>query len=370
MKNYIICNVSDQTIPVVLFINEMSSQIKIDNIFFLYTSYSCKKLDFIKEACPIFNSLYLEIELKEPDSLKSIKDTLSESFNEDKFRDAHFLVDITCGTKMMSIALFEYFKEFSAEIFYIYSQKESFRRIYPGNQRVETLFQYRIPLNSYLLAHGIALVNSGLLQYDIEFLNNVFDCCRKAKKVISKLHKDSKEILSKGKQNKSRPLFPVKNIDGLDDLCRSLNFTSEFLNFDQIKFITGGWFEQYIFAHLPDCLSLTSDLNCHLRRRDTQVENEFDVMFIYKNRLFIIEAKTSLQGTSSLANDTLYKSKALEKDFGLRTKTIIATLDSEIAGKKSFLFRAEIMEVALLLENDLIPESLSNNLQFLICNSS
>ena len=119
MKNYIVCNVSDQTIPTILFIKEILSEKEIENIYFTVTSYSMKSLQNILSAYPEIENIHKSVILPSSDSIKDIKRELNDIFDSDKFSEARFFVDITCGTKIMSIGLYEFFKEFSSEIFYI-----------------------------------------------------------------------------------------------------------------------------------------------------------------------------------------------------------------------------------------------------------
>ena len=153
----------------------------------------------------------------------------------------------------------------------------------------------------------------------------------------------------------------MNEVNGLKALCSQLNIFDEFLSVKQIKFLTGGWFEEYIFSYIDEIIPTAKAMNCEIKKTDTNVQNEFDIMFILKNQLHIIEAKTNFQGKSTLHNDTLYKSKALETDFGLRAHSIVATLDRDFEKKKSFLTRAKQMKIKLIFASELAPEKIKDS---------
>jgi hypothetical protein len=361
MKKYIVCNVSDQTIPTVLFIKEMHQLHQIDSVIFIHTKYSAKKVEHILEACPEIMGKIIPIELPGADSIKDIKKILDLHFDKSEFSDAFFLVDITCGTKIMSISLYESLKEFTSEIFYINIDKESYRRVYPGNQREEIDFNYKIPLGIYLKAYGAQISAKSRAGFSINILNKFFQQYKNS--ATSKLLSDLRIKANQNPKpkNRDKPYFNIAELKGLRKLCDILNYKEELLSIKQIKFLTGGWFEEYIFDWLKELLTENRALSCIIEKSDSKVKNEFDVIFILRNRLYIIEAKTNFQGRHGLANDTLYKSKALEKEFGLRTKTILATLDEEYPKKRSFLDRAELMDVTLMFQEQLDPENILSN---------
>lgn len=362
MHKYLVCNVSDQTIPTVLFINEMKLKYEIEKIFFIVTNYSLDKMKNIIAACPDINEKYTEIVLPCSDSIREIKKFLDISFDKPVYSEAKFFVDISCGTKIMSVSVYEFFKEYTSEIFYINAQKESYRKVYPGNQREEMKFTYKIPLDAYLKAYGVEIKKSKETCYRSELLNNFFKLYENLdnRKILGLVRRINNE---EHPNNRNTPYFRVNSIPGLKLLCNCLEIHDELLTTKQIEYLSGVWFEEYLFNWLKEVIFESRVMSCNIVNKVNNVPNELDLAFIYKNSLYIIEAKTNMQGKRGLEKDTLYKSKALEKNFGLRTNTIIATLDKDLPQKKSFLNRAELMGVDLMFEDDLKPVNILSNLK-------
>lgn len=175
-------------------------------------------------------------------------------------------------------------------------------------------------MNDYLTSYGINVIHKGKLQKDkgytcdffTRFINNRID-----PKLIDELRKRRGRKIKKD------------DITGLEAFLRDIRFDTEELEFigkREIDYLTGGWFEEYVFATVKDKLHLKDDkigFNIHISRDNTQ--NEFDVMFVCENALYVIECKTSLNSTSLL--NALYKLSALKKDFGLWVKSYLFTLD-------------------------------------------
>ncbi|GBE54827.1 hypothetical protein BMS3Bbin15_00988 [archaeon BMS3Bbin15] len=127
------------------------------------------------------------------------------------------------------------------------------------------------------------------------------------------------------------------------------------INKKDINYLTGGWLEEYGYNLVRGYIQLDDDkigLNVHISHDKTQ--NEFDVMFIHENILYVIECKTALKdGEKNLLNDTLYKLSALKKDFGLNAEGYLFTLDDKLRDskgeiKKDYENRSKLLGVTLV----------------------
>jgi hypothetical protein len=90
-----------------------------------------------------------------------------------------------------------------------------------------------------------------------------------------------------------------------------------------------------VFYQIREQLNLSSESIASSVKiyQDKQVpynDNEFDVMFVRDNALFVIECKVSLSGGNqkSKLDNSLQKLGAISKNFGLRTNSYIFTLSN------------------------------------------
>lgn len=82
---------------------------------------------------------------------------------------------------------------------------------------------------------------------------------------------------------------------------------------EEIDYLTGGWFEEYIYALIkavlqPDDIAM----GVHISNGVIKHNNELDVCFIKANKLFVIECKTGVT-SESLFNEIVYKVCALKE---------------------------------------------------------
>ena len=129
---------------------------------------------------------------------------------------------------------------------------------------------------------------------------------------------------------------------------------------DEVKYLTGEWFEEYVYYTLKEELQLSDEQICigiHLDtdrkikhptnppivEEELKLDNELDVVFVKNDALHTIECKTSVWNVIdeskivdgniivekkkvSILGETIYKSDSLQQRFGLKPMTNIITL--------------------------------------------
>ncbi len=300
MKKILVSLVSQQRIPNFLFIKDKEFQ-DIDEYLFLTTEYAEKNqfTEHILEATGLEENVVHKIKIV-PDDIPEIHKQLKYKLQDFGFsKDDQFSINITGGTKIMALAVYDYFvhKGFNCKVFYLAFPKTSYKQIYPIGDNFP--LSHSLNLKEYLACYG--------LQTTLE--NNHPSKMFHSPEKLNKLnHKELKRILNafseKEKQNTSIEKYYFKN----------------------------GWFEEYIYNIIKKELNLNDSelgLNVKLTQAPSNVTNEFDVMFLYKFKLHVIECKTGLTikggQKNGLLTSSLYKLKALKDDFGLFIKGYLMT---------------------------------------------
>lgn len=353
MSNILVSLVSDQTIPNVLFIREMENKLKENIGKYLFISTETMenkgKTDFTIQGSHIDKSKIEIIKVIE-DSIDDIENKL-KGWHEREINDAdQIIVNLTGGTKIMSIAVYEFFGKLGSPIYYLPIGKNVYKQIFPFVKHREYELNFRTPLRDYLTSYGIEIksrnINKTLKskQYTEylfrKFLNNEIDS-----KALDELRK---------KRNEKKISINEK----IKSFLNEINFSTETegtLNKKEINYLTGGWFEEYTYNLIKNQLGLDNDkigLNLNIFRGSTQ--NELDIMFVYENVLYVIECKTALKDNGrNLLNDTLYKLSALKKNFGLIVKGYLFTLDKNLRDEKGniksdYQNRASLLDITLV----------------------
>lgn len=319
MKNTLISIVSEQTIPNILFILE--NKTIVDQFVFLTTNEMEKRS---KRQATIYAS-EIEVEktlmiLIDENKIQEIKNVLHQHGFSIKPNE-HFMVNITGGTKIMALAVYEYFKNLNSSFYYLPIGKNQIRRIEPHFAEHEISVKSRLNLQQYLVAYGLTYTIKERFCFNREQTAQLFSEYRKTGFLFDR--------------------FP------LDQAFEMMAYPEKEEN------IRGTWFEEYLYYEVMQQFglpveSIASAVKIYYDGVSDYNDNEFDLMFVKENELFVIECKVHLSGSTQKAklDAAMYKLGAISKNFGLKTNSYIFTLEN--LRIKSFKFKQNLRKCGLL----------------------
>lgn len=362
MKTLLISLVSDQTLPNVQLIKELKKE--VTDYLFVSTEkmerMGCRR--WIGKAASIdkdnFNLYHIVVkEFSFDDIAQKLDD-----FDFSKFD--RLILNLTGGTKVLTIASHDYFKQLEAEVYYVTGYDNAFIKIFPGRFKQINHFSSKITIAEYLYAYGFTFKESEKSKIDDLYTNQLYN------KFMENGFSDFFEELL---------FLRSKRTSGIKSLAKTKTVVTGFLEYInyipmeagrlssyEVKYLTGDWLEEYVGNKIKDELNLSDYeilvgvtlykelsqqqsnnveklLGEGVQLTDNSPDNEFDVMFVYNNKFFTIECKTSIinqvvnglneDGTvkfkpSNILGETIYKADYLKNRFGLFAKPVILTLTS------------------------------------------
>jgi len=247
------------------------------------------------------------------------------------------VLNVTGGTKPMSLAAYEVFRDTGKPIYYVQTERDYVVWLNPRDRESFDLDD-RIKLSQYFAAYGMRMV----------------DCRRDG---ISENYRSLTEILIKGVSKYSKLLsilnaiaaqsvgsllspplaekhLPNADLQELIDLFVSYQLVERFpenkfrfLTEDARVYVNGGWLEEHVYGVLynlrkamPTIQDLARNVIIERGSKRDSVDNELDVVFLADNRLYVIECKTRKFSNDNNSDDetanVLYKLHALRDDLG------------------------------------------------------
>lgn len=228
-----------------------------------------------------------------------------------------YILNITGGTKIMTISAYDFFKNLpNYRIIYLPIQQNTIHQIFPETEN--TSISVQLTVDEYLKAYGLNFIANSPA-YDNELVNLIMKKARGYQFDINRLNTDYED--------------KYKN------------------------YFTGGWFEEYVYFKLIDDLNLSENeiklnvkINYHFKTTEHNIDNEFDIIFVYKNSIYLIECKASLGkniNANLLANIT--KLGSVKQNFGLNCNSYLLTL-SEINNIDEMNRKASIAGVKKIID--------------------
>ena len=328
---------SDQTIPNVQLINQFISQ--VDKYLFISTSLMEKKKvgTWIVKACGLSEDKLLGTIVVDQFSFDDIEGKLDSTSFENYGR---IIVNLTGGTKVMTLASFDFFRDLGAEIYYLTGSDDTLIKLSPGRKKRSEKLKVSVNVTQYLQAYGFDIKESKPSNIPESFTRHFFDLYVNGK-IESQMM-----LLNLLRHYRGKDKVLLDNIEGLSAFLDEIQFPQAkngYLNRLEVKFLTGEWFEEYVSMVLKNELELNdSQLKVGLNisksnREGIHIPNEMDILFALKNRLYTIECKTSLfdgvlqpNGTTkpkTIMGETLYKINSLKQGLGLYVNAFLFVLD-------------------------------------------
>jgi hypothetical protein len=255
-------------------------------------------------------------------------------------------LNATGGTKLMSIAAYEVFRQLELPIFYVHPEKDRILWLYPKDRTEQDLAD-RIQLGDYLQIYGASISSRGS-EFGVpqterrltEQLITHIDRYAPALSTLNFLAQQAKNtgltVTLKSEQLNNPVLGDLITLFAdnhlLQQQANQLRFTDENARF----YVNGGWLEQHVYGL---CLNIKKQtgiqdigrsIEVSRNHQGKAVKNELDVAFLRDNRLYLIECKTkkytSNDALRSDGADTLYKLDTLRDLLGgLQAKAMLVS---------------------------------------------
>ena len=330
-KTVLVCLVSEQTIPNVQFIKwYFKNNPQNMKILFLSTKDMEKKekSKHIQDGLVnIDKFLEYDIITTNENDITITYNALEKYFSENRFNK--IIVNITGGTKLMSLATYQFFVDKKNTEIYYQPIGKSLQQLYPESKKFD-MFEI-LSLEEFLNAHGINFNFNNSCVKDWNFNKTVFE------RIVKDNHFEIKKLVILQNNSYFKNVFKRKdflnfleipdekfsNIEELsiskEDVCslfKLFDFNPEKIELAHLRYITGGWFEEYVYQKICNENSNVDIKNVALNVNISKGndKNELDIIYLDKdNKLHVIECKSFVDGKEGqkVLNDALYKLQAI-----------------------------------------------------------
>lgn len=221
-------------------------------------------------------------------------------------------INLTGGNKLMSQMVFQHFQEYDSAMYYSPIQSDRYQQLYPKIHQVQKNSKIVISLDEYLEAYGFELIR-----------NETFLIREPSPKKLFE------QVLKAGHPGRVEEIATATNQEYKED---------------DKNYLMGTWFEWYLYDHFSQTLQLPASqiaFNVGIKRKDNlgsmDKDNEFDLMFIFKNDLYVFECKVYPTGKlkSDRISQPLFKLASLTKNFGLKCKKYFTYLGEFTADEQA-----------------------------------
>ncbi len=322
----IVSVISEQTIPNYLFIKEMFQL--GDKLMFISSKKMSNRIEWIENALN-WNMLTPQHVVLKKDGDEEDWASMTAQIEKGLSEDDEYIVNLTGGTKYMALAVQSVFSHYKTRFYYIpYPQN----RILSANDAPGNLV-HRVSVEEYvrLFNQPLRASHEPLMpkDYTERFFNSFIDGWGEENwEIVDRLrdYRERKTLLISEVETKE-DTEKQPRIEGLGAFLNRVSFENEgTLNKSQVRYLTGGWFEELVYYRIKDLLQPQDMM---LGPKTSSTNNDLDVVFTLGNKLYVVECKTGVEGRGML-HEIVYKASALKENLlGLSARSFIFSLGKD-----------------------------------------
>jgi hypothetical protein len=324
-----IVNIIDKNnpLPAYLFIKEYYED--GDQLLFISTEEEADCIQRLAQQLKVEDTYVKSIIVKRHED-KMLYEYICRTIKSQLHPETPYYLNLAGGNRYMTLSVQHVFEEFDTLFFYTQTRENLIVKtifdhsIYDDDDEVFPI-KHRMSLKEYFGLYG--------LQSDIDqpkkqvketafsqhlftmFSQNMFgQGDYQVMEVLREKYRNWKFLIISEVENPHKEFMtPIPN---LGKFLHYIGFTPErpgSLQNYEIEYLTGGWFEEYVYALINNVLNPDDiAMGVHISNGIIKHNNELDVCFMKANKLFVIECKTSVT-SESLYNEIVYKVCALKE---------------------------------------------------------
>lgn len=324
-----IVNIIDKSNPLPAYLFTKEYYEENDELLFISTAEEADCIDLLSKQLEVQESLVKRIIINRyQDNLlyERICRTIKNQLSQEK----QYYLNLAGGNRYMTLSVQHVFEDFNTLFFYTQTRENQIVKtifdnsIYDDDDEVFPI-KHRMNLKEYFGLYGLesdvdeprkqvketafsqhlfTMFSQNLLgRGDYEVMETLRNKYRNWKFiVISEVENPHKEYMA-----------PIPNLGKFLDYIGFVPERKGSLQSYEIEYLTGGWFEEYVYALIKNVLQPDDiAMGVHISNGVIKHNNELDVCFIKANKLFVIECKTGVT-SESLYNEIVYKVCALKE---------------------------------------------------------
>lgn len=284
--------------------------------------------------------------------IQHVQDRVLDLLSEMESQGKSIALNATGGTKPMSIAAYEVFRDNEHPVFYVHPQKDRVIWLSPSSAAGHDL-EDRIRLEAFLGVYGTSCNQVDRDAIDSRHRELAEELVREITRwshPLGKLNWYAQQAMKDPnltvalEQNGWSALEQLAERFEMHNLLRLAKDKIIFPDEPSRFFVNGGWFEEYIYGvlyNLRKDVDVIHDWGRNIKvtrsKGKSTVKNEIDVAFLADNRLYIIECKTrNMKKAEEAGVEAIYKLDTLKEMLGgLQAKAMLVSYKELDSGTRS-----------------------------------
>ena len=343
-----IVNIIDKSNPLPAYLFTKEYYEEGDGLLFISNEEEADCIQHLAQQLEVEETLVKRIIVKRHED-KMLYEYICRTIKSELNPDTQYYLNLAGGNRYMTLSVQHVFEEFNTLFFYTQTRENLIVKtifdhsIYDDDDEVFPI-NHRMSLKEYFGLYGLQsdVEKPRKMVKDVAFSQHLFTMFsqnllgRNDYQVMENLRNKYRNwkflIISDVEKPTKDYMTPIPNLSKFLDFIGFVPERKGSLQSYEIEYLTGGWFEEYVYALIKEVLQPDDiAMGVHISNGIIKHNNELDVCFMKANKLFVIECKTGVT-SESLFNEIVYKVSALKEVLLGTSNSYIFSLKKDIKG--------------------------------------
>ena len=324
-----IVNIIDKSNPLPAYLFTKEYYEEGDELLFISNEEEADCIQHLAHQLEVDDTLVKRIIVKRHED-KMLYEYICRTIKSELSTDTQYYLNLAGGNRYMTLSVQHVFEEFNTLFFYTQTRENLIVKtifdhsIYDDDDEVFPI-QHRMTLKEYFGLYGLEsdVDQPHKMVKETAFSQHLFTMFSQnmlgrgdyqVMEILRNNYRNWKFLVISEAENPQKEF--MKAIPNLSKFLNYIGFINErkgSLQSYEMEYLTGGWFEEYVYALIKEVLQPDDiAMGVHISNGIIKHNNELDVCFMKANKLFVIECKTGVT-SESLFNEIVYKVSALKE---------------------------------------------------------
>ena len=319
-----------------------------DELLFISDEEEMHSIPVLVKALEIAESSVKSIIVKRFED-KFLYERICRTIKGNLIPNKQYYLNLAGGHRYLTLSVQHVFEEFDTLFFYTQTRENLIVKtifdhsIYDNDDEVFPI-KHRMTLKEYFCLYGLEsdVDQPRKMVKDVAFSQHLFTLFSQSllgradyqvMETLRQKYRNWKFIIISEVENPTKDhMTSIPNLSKFLDFIGFVPEREGSLQSYEIEYLTGGWFEEYVYALIKETLQPDDiAMGVHISNGVIKHNNELDVCFIKANKLFVIECKTGVT-SESLFNEIVYKVCALKEVLLGTSNSYIFSLKKDTKG--------------------------------------
>lgn len=167
------------------------------------------------------------------------------------------IVNLTGGTKVMTMVAEDFFKNIGADIYYVTGKNNEYIHVFPKGTENTFTFQHKLTVADYLTSYGFTFQDPKPAMFSLDIAKPIVELYSSDERIQANIE----AIRFLNKQRSAKKGVKPEDLYKIESFLKEINFPvkNSQLTANEVRYLSGEWLEEYVGLKIKEELNLSDE---------------------------------------------------------------------------------------------------------------